>query len=61
MTSTKRRVFVKIKSVLRALPQPIEAIAAAVGRLFSPSDDNYPKTGVQPFSGDTPDEHLHSP
>jgi len=54
-------VFVKIKSVLRALPQPIEAIAAAVGRLFSPSDDNYPKTGVQPFSGDTPDEHLHSP
>jgi hypothetical protein len=61
MTSTKRRVFAKAKRILQALPQPIEAIAAAVGRLFSPSDDNYPKTGVQPFSGDTPDEHQHSP
>lgn len=24
-----------------------------VSRLFKPTDDDYPKTGVQPFSGDT--------
>lgn len=23
-----------------------------VARLFEPTDDDYPKTGVQPFSGD---------
>ena len=57
MTSIKKKVLVKIKSVLRALPQPVDAIATAVGRLFSPSDDDYPKTGVQPFSGDVPDHH----
>ncbi|MGQ4647501.1 hypothetical protein [Lyngbya aestuarii] len=27
-------------------------IFGAVGRIFSPSDDAYPETGVQPFSGD---------
>ncbi|MGF1520562.1 MAG: hypothetical protein ACFCVB_22590 [Nodosilinea sp.] len=43
-------------NMLRDLPQPLEAIATAVGRLFSPSDDDYPKTGVQPFSGNVPDD-----
>ncbi|MGF1516634.1 MAG: hypothetical protein ACFCVB_02350 [Nodosilinea sp.] len=57
MTSIKGRVSVKIKSILRALPLPMDAIATAAGRLFSPSDDDYPKTGVQPFSGDVPDDH----
>lgn len=28
------------------------ALAEAVLRIFSPSDDNYPATGVQPFSGE---------
>lgn len=27
-------------------------IFGAVGRIFSPRDDAYPETGVQPFSGD---------
>ncbi|MEO1006670.1 MAG: isochorismate synthase [Cyanobacteria bacterium J06638_38] len=27
-----------------------------VSRLFKPTDDDYPKTGVQPFSGDPSDE-----
>lgn len=27
----------------------------AAKRLFSPSDDDYPKTGVQPFEGDIPE------
>jgi hypothetical protein len=27
-------------------------IAAGAARIFSPDDDDYPKTGVQPFTGD---------
>jgi hypothetical protein len=27
-------------------------IASGAARIFSPDDDNYPKTGVQPFTGD---------
>ena len=30
-------------------------ILSAARRIFSPSDDDYPKTGVQPFEGDIPD------
>jgi hypothetical protein len=56
MTAPKRSLFGKIKGILRALPQPIDAISSVVGRLFSPSDDDYPETGVQPFSGDAPDD-----
>lgn len=60
MTSNQSNLFVKIKNMLRDLPQPLEAISTAAGRLFSPSDDDYPKTGVQPFSGDVP-EDRHGP
>ena len=27
----------------------------AAKRIFSPDDDDYPKTGVQPFEGDIPE------
>ncbi|MEN9517544.1 MAG: hypothetical protein RLZZ381_132 [Cyanobacteriota bacterium] len=27
-----------------------------VSRLFKPTDDDYPKTGVQPFTGDPNDD-----
>jgi hypothetical protein len=57
MTSNQRNLLGKIKKILRALPQPFEAISMAAGRLFSPNDDDYPKTGAQPFSGDVPDDH----
>lgn len=30
----------------------IQYISEAVARIFSPSDDAYPVTGVQPFDGD---------
>ena len=30
--------------------------SSAVIRIFSPRDDNYPSTGVQPFEGDPVDE-----
>lgn len=31
----------------------MQYFAEPVGRIFGPDDDNYPKTGVQPFDGDT--------
>lgn len=30
----------------------LQAIWEGVARIFSPTDDDYPKTGVQPFDGD---------
>jgi len=34
----------------------IRYISSAVIQIFSPSDNNYPPTGVQPFEGDPVDE-----
>lgn len=30
----------------------LKYLSEGVSRLFSPSDDQYPKTGVQPFDGE---------
>lgn len=37
---------------MNALRQMFQYIAGAVNRIFSPTDDAYPATGVQPYSGD---------
>lgn len=38
------------------VPQPVDGlikyISEAVSRIFGPSDDAYPPTGVQPFEGE---------
>lgn len=39
-------------SDLKKQPGFFGALAETVLRIFSPSDDDYPATGVQPFSGD---------
>ena len=44
-------------SMGRAVEHASSWIFGAAKRLFSPSDDDYPKTGVQPFEGDIPDAH----
>jgi hypothetical protein len=41
---------------LIALQRVIQYIAQAVTRIFSPTDDQYPKTGVQPFTGNPADK-----
>gem|GEM_PF-652088 len=42
---------------ITSLPQRvIHYISSAAMRIFSPSDDNYPATGVQPYEGDPADE-----
>ncbi|MGP1385339.1 MAG: Nif11-like leader peptide family natural product precursor [Thainema sp.] len=38
---------------LRHQPGFFSVLAEAIGRIFSPSSDDYPETGVQPFSGDS--------
>jgi len=61
MTSMKRKVFVRMKWMMRDFRTLFEDVSKAAGRIFSPTDDDYPKTGVQPFGGDIPDErHQHS-
>ena len=37
---------------LKEQPGFFGALAEAVLHIFSPAQDNYPKTGVQPFTGD---------
>jgi hypothetical protein len=34
----------------------VQYLLNSVSRLFEPTDDNYPKTGVQPFSGEPGDD-----
>ncbi|MFM2311976.1 MAG: hypothetical protein RLZZ04_1252 [Cyanobacteriota bacterium] len=34
----------------------VQYLLNGVSRLFEPTDDNYPKTGVQPFSGEPGDD-----
>jgi hypothetical protein len=35
----------------------VQSIWNGVGKLFQPSNDDYPETGVQPFSGDPADDN----
>lgn len=44
-----------IGSVSQSIKQTTVWILSAAKRLFSPNNDDYPKTGVQPFEGDIPE------
>ena len=57
MTNTnKNGIFQAFKEV----PQKaITFILEAVTRIFTPKDDNYPETGVQPFEGEKDDKKSH--
>lgn len=44
------------QSVKEAPQQAFDYISDAVFRIFSPTKDNYPATGAQPFDGDPADE-----
>lgn len=50
----------RIREILQSLgnvPQQVtNYISEAVSRIFSPRDDDYPATGVQPFEGDPADK-----
>lgn len=45
-----------IQAITEVPQKVIYYISGAVSRIFSPRDDDYPATGVQPFEGDPPEE-----
>lgn len=51
MSSSSRLQEIR-QSITTVSEQVINYILGAVRRIFSPSDDNYPTIGVQPFTGD---------
>ena len=51
MSAVQRR----LNAIGQSIKQSIGWVLAAAKRIFSPSDDNYPKAGVQPFEGDIPE------
>jgi hypothetical protein len=43
------------KSILEMPKNFVRYITSAAARIFSPSDDDYPATGVQPYEGEPKD------
>jgi hypothetical protein len=57
MSTTRWR---QAAQTIKELPQRIIGfVSGAVTRIFAPSDDDYPATGVQPFEGDPADDRHH--
>jgi len=50
--STSTNFQASVQRVKEFPGESIRFIAGAVARIFGLNDDNYPKTGVQPFEGD---------
>ncbi|MFE1745398.1 hypothetical protein [Coleofasciculus sp. H7-2] len=44
-------------SLTRMFENIIQYFSGAIARIFGPSDDEYPLTGVQPFTGESFKEH----
>lgn len=45
--------------ILSKVQESIQEIWKSILRIFSPPDDDYPKTGVQPFEGESSEEKEH--
>lgn len=39
-------------NIVKTIQDTVQYLVEAAMRLFSPSDDHYPNTGVQPYEGD---------
>ncbi|MCG6135616.1 MAG: hypothetical protein MET45_13285 [Nostoc sp. LLA-1] len=57
--SIPRIALQKMQSIINIFQQLINYISEAVNKIFSPRDDDYPETGVQPFEGDPSDKKHH--
>ncbi len=53
--STTSKAKQIIKSIVEIPQRLINFTTNGISRIFSPSDDNYPKSGVQPYEGDSAD------
>jgi hypothetical protein len=45
-----------IHTIGTTIQQVVQYVFSAAIRIFSPSDDDYPASGVQPFDGDPADK-----
>ncbi|OUL32813.1 hypothetical protein BV372_18380 [Nostoc sp. T09] len=52
--SFKTKMRQTLRSILEVLERVIHPIYSSATRAFSPNDDNYPESGVQPYEGDPP-------
>ncbi|WP_307785971.1 isochorismate synthase [Okeania sp. KiyG1] len=43
---------VTIMNIFQSIEKAVVYISEAISRIFGPSDDMYPMTGVNPFEGD---------
>jgi hypothetical protein len=46
-------------SIPKMIDDVIQYLSGAVSRIFSPHDDSYPNTGVQPYEGE-PNKNPHA-
>lgn len=44
------------EKIIQGIQSVITYISSAAARIFSPRDDDYPATGIQPFEGDPADD-----
>jgi hypothetical protein len=51
MDAKKRGGFMNLSMMMK---NAVQYISEAVARIFGPTDDEYPPTGVQPFEGEPP-------
>ncbi|MGB6300217.1 MAG: hypothetical protein WBF90_29170 [Rivularia sp. (in: cyanobacteria)] len=57
--STASKAKRMIKSVVEIPQKLIKFATNGISRIFSPSDDDYPKSGVQPYDGDSADNRHY--
>ncbi|MGB3758390.1 MAG: hypothetical protein WBA07_18755 [Rivularia sp. (in: cyanobacteria)] len=57
--STASKARRMIKSIVEIPQKLINFTTNGVSRIFSPSDDDYPKSGVQPYEGDSADNRHY--
>jgi hypothetical protein len=50
-------IFTSLRKIMQSITETIQRvvtyISGAATRIFRPTDDEYPPTGVQPFEGDS--------
>lgn len=54
--STDKKEQQTSESIWKIPQQVISYVGGAIRRIFGPTDDQYPATGVQPFEGEIPEE-----
>ena len=48
----------RLRGLMDALINGLSFIGKPIGKIFGPTDHQYPATGVQPYEGDDPDRQM---